>query len=115
MLSRLAPTLRALPDLERLATRALHRTASPRDFLTALQSFAGLHASLGLHADLGAAAAAGGEGEAPGVELAGVRSELLAALLRAAGSLALAAAAREMLACIDEAAAAANNKLELFR
>eukprot|EP00887_Chlorella_sp_A99_P004262 scaffold15.g4262.t1 len=118
VLSKVPALLRGLTlDLERSLTRALHRTASPAEFCALLRACAGLHESLGLRADLGspaAAAAAGAGAPPPLAPVEGLRSGLLARLLAAAGDLRVAAVAKETLACIDEEAAEANDRLRLL-
>lgn len=140
MLSRLGPTLKKLPDLERGATRALHGNARPADFAALLQQFSGLQGALGVGAELAGrcaelagddlagthAAAAGGNSSAatvaavagsqlPLTGLQGVQSKLLQQLLRAAADTGVAAAAREILGSLDLTAAAANDKLNVLQ
>lgn len=131
MLSALGPALRKLPDLERGATRAFHGTSRPADLAALLQQFAGLPEQLGVGADLQAPASAvataaagddaGGEGGGSGgspsaaLNLRGVQSALLQQLLRSAADPAVSAAARQMLAALDLAAAAANDTLNALK
>lgn len=130
MLSQLPRALKKLPgDLERGLTRAFNATSRPAEFAKLLQQFAQLPEHLGVGdapAAAPAAVAAGGSSEAEGAEgsspavplpasLQGVQSELLRQLLQAAASPAVAAAATEMLAALDLAAAAANDKINVLK
>lgn len=112
VLSRLPGVLRALPDVERHLGRMLHGNASPSELLTVLQTFKDLHLNLGMSADLDGPA--GAQGSQPPLAPTGVRSILLGRLLAAAADLQCAAAARDTLACINEDAAAVDDKLRLF-
>ncbi|KAK9810008.1 hypothetical protein WJX72_003290 [[Myrmecia] bisecta] len=98
-------TLAGLPDLERGITRILHRTASPAEFVTMLRALASIAVNCRLQL---------GEGDAAD-HAPGVQSPLLQRLLQAAASRQVAAAARAMLAVVDEGAAMAGDKLGLFR
>ncbi|PSC73725.1 DNA mismatch repair MSH3 [Micractinium conductrix] len=130
VLSRLHGTLRQLGDLERGITRAFHGTTRPADFAALLQTFARLREQLGMpsgaagaaaHAVVtgaaeaeecaDAAAAAGGsaDGAPADPSLRGLRSALLRQLFGAAAEPAVAAAARQLLDCMNLEEAAKND------
>jgi DNA mismatch repair protein MSH3 len=93
-LAALGPALAKLPDLERCLTRALHRTATPGEFVTGLSALAEASTRLAPAADDDA-------------EPLPADARLLRRLLGAAGDPAVAAAARALVARLDAAAAAA--------
>eukprot|EP00884_Botryococcus_braunii_P017424 jgi/Botrbrau1/4365/Bobra.105_2s0012.1 len=93
--------LRGLPDLERGITRIFHRTVSPGEFATIMRALSSVRPSLGIQA---------GDGE----EELGISSPLLRDLLRDAASGDVARSAKDLLAMIDEPAAAANDKVALL-
>ncbi|KAL6770467.1 hypothetical protein ACKKBF_B31365 [Auxenochlorella protothecoides x Auxenochlorella symbiontica] len=96
-LAALPGLLRSLPDLEKGLTRALHGTTAPSECVAVLGALRSLRAAL--------ARPAGAQTLCP----------LLASLLARAGSEAVQAAALEALGPVDEAAAAADDRLGLFR
>ncbi|KAG2483848.1 hypothetical protein HYH03_017301 [Edaphochlamys debaryana] len=126
-LSHLPRALSRLPDIERGLTRALHRTASPAEFVgtaRALQQFrVDLHLpplpdpaeDQPLTANHQLPSTAGGDAAAGLASLeAAVASPLLRRLLRAVGGCGLAAAVAGLLAPIDTKAAAANDFGSMF-
>ena len=93
-LAALAPALAKLPDVERCLTRALHRTATPGEFVAGLSALADASARL---------APAAGEDAQPLPADARLRRRLLAA----AGDPAVAVAARALVSHLDASAASA--------
>jgi hypothetical protein len=94
-LDALAPALAKLPDVERCLTRALHRTATPGEFVAGLTALADASARL-------APPDGGGDAEPLPAD-----ARLLSRLLGAAGEPAVAAAARALVSRLDAAAASA--------
>ncbi len=95
-LAALAPALAKLPDLERCLTRALHRTATPAEFVAGLSALGEACRRLAPAADAGA-----GEDALP------ADAQLLRRLLGAAGDPAVCAAVYRLLDRLDATAAAA--------
>ncbi|KAK9916549.1 hypothetical protein WJX75_003960 [Coccomyxa subellipsoidea] len=102
---RVVEALVGLGDLERGITRSLHGTAAPAEFSRMLRALSTVAPKLGVKAD---------EDLSSDAALQGLSSCLLQRLFRAAASKEVAEAAYEMLSVMDEEAAAANNKIDLF-
>ena len=109
ILTRLASALAGTPDVERGLARALHRTASPAEFVSTMQTLLGLPAKLGIGVLEGGVAAGGASSALPGVS-----STLLIRLVAAAAAAPACHAAAAALAPLDTAAAAGSNRVALL-
>ena len=107
VLSEVPKFLKRLPDLERILARTLHKTASPSEFLSLLQSFSNLPSRLNLSTSFE-------EGSYFETINTNVSSQLLKTLFLTFLDVDCINISREYLNCIDISAAAANKKTELF-
>ena len=96
----LGAALTRVSDLERGLARALHRTASPSEFVATMSALGGAAGELGLRPG-------GGDGDGAGALSTTVKSALLRRLLASVADPAAAAAAAAALAPLDVRAAAA--------
>jgi DNA mismatch repair protein MSH3 len=107
VLAALPGVLKSLPDLSRIIGRAFHGTCAPSEFVIMLQTFSSLPLQLKL------VPTEDGNGDLT-IQEGAARCLPLMTLLKAAGSFMGAAAARELLACLNVRAAAAGDKLNMF-
>jgi DNA mismatch repair protein MSH3 len=107
VLAALPGVLKSLPDLSRIIGRAFHGTCAPSEFVTMLQIFASLPSQLKL------VPTEGSNGDLT-IQQDAARCLPLTILLKAAGSFMGAAAARELLACLNVRAAASGDKFNMF-